>query len=280
MAKLLYWLLAIYLSVQAVFIHDTTSESSVYLPLILRPPLSSRQMVPIPAGSFWMGCSPDAAAESCRPDEIPLHNIYLDAYSIDRTEVTNGAYEACVKSNACMPPQYNFSRTRSSYFDNKQYIDYPVIYVTWYQANAYCAWAGKRLPTEAEWEKAARGSQDTRFFPWGYQPTDCSRANVGFCKGDTTRVGIYSNGGSPYSVMDMTGNVWEWIGDWYSASYYTISPARNPAGPEQGIDKLIRGGSWFHGPQYGRIPFRFPVEPGRWLSFGVGFRCASSGGTK
>ena len=219
----------------------------------------------VPAGPFTMG------SDNGDSDERPVHTVTLDAYWIDQTEVTNSMYASCVAAAACQPPGDSSSYTRSSYYGDVSYADYPVIYVSWKDAYAYCEWAERRLPTEAEWEKAARGT-DARTYPWG-EDVSCDQANYFSCVGDTTRVGSYATGASPYRALDMAGNVWEWVADWYDSRYYESSPNRNPPGPASGQYRVLRGGSWDYYGNLIRASFRSNVNPTNRNS-NVGFRCA------
>ncbi len=251
-------------------------------------------MVYVPAGEFLMGSSDaqvEKATQDCKtvyPDcsrdfftpEQPQHRVTLDAVWIDRTEVTNAQYKACVDAGAC---RASGCADKSSFNGAAQ----PVVCIDWEQAKGYCRWAGGRLPTEAEWEKAARGT-DARTYPWG-NTFDGSRLN--YCDkncelnwkdvgGDdgyarTAPVGSYPAGASPYGALDMAGNVAEWVADWYDAGYYARSPERNPPGPDSGQLRVVRGGSWYGDRFDVRSAMRSVHAPTNTYN-GVGFRCGVS----
>jgi eukaryotic-like serine/threonine-protein kinase len=244
----------------------TTARVPTMVPTTVAPTPGIGEMVLIPAGEFTMGSNDGDS------DEKPSHTVYLDTFWMDKFEVTNALYKKCMDTGKCSRPSETKSSTRSSYYGNSQYDNYPVIYVSWNDANAFCAWAGKRLPTEAEWEKAARGT-DARTYPWGNNfDRNLLNSSEGD-KSDTTAVGSYPGGASPYGIMDMAGNVWEWVADWYSDNYYSSSPRNNPTGPSSGQYPVVRGGSWLHISIYARASGRFTYKPdSRYIN--LGFRCA------
>jgi formylglycine-generating enzyme required for sulfatase activity len=235
------------------------------------------EMILVPAGSFQMGCS--ESPQDCENDETPLHSVYLDDFLIDKYEVTNSRYADCVKNGPCNAPEKNASKTRDDYYDNPAYANFPVVEVNWHQARIFCEWQGKRLPTEAEWEKAARGGSEPRIFPWGNAQPDCSLVNFDnkeqsqLCVGDTSAVDSYQAGTSPYGMMEMAGNVWEWVNDWYRADYYQQSSQSNPTGPDEGKYRVIRGGAWDAYSDEVRTAYRMMSDPLATLNI-IGFRCA------
>ena len=232
-------------------------------------PIDNAVMVFVPAGPFEMGSDNGnfGVVEKA-------HTVTLDDYWIDRTEVTNALYELCVQAGACVPPRKIDSPTRSNYYGDARYDNYPVIYVDWNQANDYCEWAGKRLPTEAEWEKAARGT-DGLTYPWGNDAPNDTLLNFDSNVGDTTEVGSYPDGASLYGALDMAGNVEEWVADWFGGDYYVNSPSENPTGPSSGQYRVLRGGSWNHSESLVRAAGRFWNVPAASNDY-IGFRCSLS----
>ncbi len=248
-------------------------------------PVDGAVMVFIPAGDFTMGADADdllakcqAFRSDCRREWFtnvePPRTVTLDAFWMDQTEVSNRMYKSCVDTGACTPPFRSDSYTRDSYFGNPQYDDYPVIYVSWEQANAYCSWAGRRLPTEAEWEKAARGT-DGRLFPWGDTLPNTKLLNFALVAGDTTSVTSYPGGVSPYGLYNMAGNVWEWTSDWYDENYYKAAPSLNPQGPASGEFKVLRGSAWIYLDFDAFVTDRYGNDP-KTTNNVIGFRCARS----
>ena len=236
---------------------------------------STIKMVPVPAGPFQMGCN-EAVDGDCDSDELPYHEVTLDAYEIDETEVTVAAYAACVQAGACAEPDTGYNGCNWGAADR---AEHPVNCVDWGQAGAYCAWAGKRLPTEAEWEKAARGT-DGRRYPWGNATASCDFAvmydgGVGCGTGTTWPVGSKPAGASPCGALDMAGNVWEWVADRYDSGYYASSPETNPQGPSSGSDRVGRGGGFGYDAAALRVSNRDYAPPG-YAGGGLGFRCARS----
>ncbi len=223
-------------------------------------PADDMVQVYVPAGPFGMG------NDEGLDDQRPMHIVYLDAYWVDRTEVTNAMYARCVTEGGCSAPLSLGSISRSSYFGNAAYDNFPVLFVNWPQAQAYCEWAGRRLLTEAEWEKAARGD-DLRLYPWGNQAPDPSRLNFqASAITDTVAVGQYPSGASPYGALDMAGNASEWVFDFYDAGYYAVSASENPTGPAQtgcpgGDCRVLRGGNWNSRDEEATATFRLFYGP-------------------
>ena len=241
------------------------------------------EMVDVPGGPFWMGCNEEVDTECIDSADKPGHEVTITGFKIDKYDVTTAQYRKCVDAGACtaarttVPEEPHTSTTETMCnWDVEGRDDHPINCVDWSQAVAYCTWAGKRLPTEAEWERAARGV-DGRKFPWGNAAVDCNLANYfpagNACVGSTSPVGSNPDGVSPYSALDMAGNVWQWVADWYDSDYYDDAPTDNPTGPETGKWRVLRGGSWVTVGMGLRCSKRGHLAPEKWDDF-TGFRCA------
>ena len=247
----------------------TRVPSSTPLPALWEDP-SGVSIALIPAGEFQMG------SENGEADERPVHTVNLDAFYMDVYEVTNARYAECVQAGGCEAPLETKSYTRSSYYGDSQYADFPVIFVHWKMADAYCDWRGARLPGEAEWEKAARGGFTGKTYPWGddapvCQPGADNGANYFACSpDDTMAVGSFAPNG--YGLYDMAGNVWEWVMDWYDVYPGGDAAASQYFGQQY---RVLRGGSWLYDGSDLRTALRLRSIPVLRLSL-IGFRCARS----
>ena len=252
--------------------------SPISSPIILRNPSTQSEgitpdpapapMMLVPAGEFVMGAHQEY--EMAEKDERTTHTVYLSAFSIDQYEVTTARYAKFIQETKRPAPKYWSEEAL------KQHERKPVVGVDWNDAAAYCAWVEKRLPTGAEWEKAARGT-DQRLYPWGSEEPSRQWANFDHCceKGyeALTEVGSFEQGKSPYGVYDMAGNVWEWVADRYDEGSYGTNPERNPTGRSSGEKRMVRGGAWDSTSAYVRSSYRLGLSPTFRLD-NIGFRCA------
>ncbi|TAJ07953.1 MAG: formylglycine-generating enzyme family protein [Nitrospirae bacterium] len=240
-------------------------------------------MVSVPAGTFLMG-SDKKTDRNAYAAERPQRMVYLNAFKIDKYEVTALQYLKFVLAQD-RPPQVDWRYDGGNFQAGMAH--HPIMHVSWYDADAYCRWAGKRLPTEAEWEKAARG-EDGRMNPWGNQSAGLSRANFGrtglsgpvrdrperlLMYPPIIAVDKYDNAVSPYGAHQMMGNVAEWVADWYEKDYYAAAPDRNPQGPDRGTQKAFRGGGWMDSTTTMRAAMRNGTDPTTKINW-LGFRCA------
>jgi formylglycine-generating enzyme required for sulfatase activity len=262
-------------------------DAGTGLPIRVRHRTDGAEMVLVPAGMFVRG------SDGGEPNQRPARDIWLDAFYVDVYPVSNARYRQFVEylgatddHHACYPAEHLSSVTRELNhtprlwargvrgFNEDRLVklgnaNQPVVTTTWYDAYAYAGWSGKALPTEAQWEKAARGP-DGRLYPWG-DDWDPARLNTGLRVQCTTEIDAYPRGVSPYGVHDMLGNVWEWCTDRYDRRGYVNGPLRNPTGPASGLDRVCRGGAWNYISEYAGATVRHAFGPGEAYEF-VGFR--------
>lgn len=259
------------------------TESPATPPPATEPPAAvpSPTIVPIslagPQGGTTMAWVDGSALVYIPPSEFamgnggfdaPEHNITLSGYWIYQTKVTNRMFAQCVAVGSCTAPTQELG---GPVYSNPEYANHPVVGVTWDQSQAYCSWAQGRLPTEAEWEKAARGIQ-ANLYPWGNEEPACDLLNFAYCVGHTSEVDAYADGASPYGVLEMVGNVFEWVGDWYGESYYSEAPSADPTGPDSGTTRVVRGSSFETDPNQSETAIRHFLNPSNHRR-DTGFRC-------
>jgi formylglycine-generating enzyme required for sulfatase activity len=236
--------------------------------------IDGMEMVFIPAGTFLMGSDDPLGLNRGHAFELrPLEVVELDDFWIDRTEITNRMYKRCLDAGVCGQPIEVVYTTRDDYFEHPTYDNHPVFGVSWEDANKYCLWAGRHLANEAEWEKAARG-WDGRKYPWGNMEPACYLAHYDDCQQDTLPVGSLPLGASPYGAMDMAGNVWEWVADWYPHEAYPTPFPLEGQEPVSETLHIVRGGSWANDSLVLESAIRFVGWPIDEISVGFGFRCA------
>ena len=263
------------LDILAWQIQAEPTAPKVDLPTPIQVELIEESMIAIAGGTFTMGSPPGIGQK----DESPAHAVTLSPFAIDRTEVTVGQYWQCVEAAKCAAPTANASQTEPHYLNDPAFDNHPVIFVPWSDAKAYCAWRGKRLPTEAEWEMAAGWDAAIGAklaWPWGNDP-EVEQANLNNHQPDTVTVGTSADDRSPAGVLDMGGNVREWVLDWYKSDYYRIADDTDPTGPSsrrgEGVGRVVRGASFANQSDMARTAHRSHEDP----AYGyvtVGFRCA------
>jgi formylglycine-generating enzyme required for sulfatase activity len=246
----------------------TAAPTSTLSPVAVAGPQSGDAMKWID-GSTLIYIGPGEFIMGNNAFDAPIHNVSLEGYWIQQTKVTNSMYAQCVAVGACTAPTQELG---GPVFSNPEFTNHPVVGVTWDQAQSYCGWVQGRLPTEAEWEKAARGTNGN-VYPWGNDQPACDLTNFGYCSGRTSEVDAFKNGASPYGLYDMDGNAFDWVADWYNQTYYKDGPSVNPPGPDSGDFRVVRGSSFETEPGQAESALRHPLAPSLHRR-DTSFRCA------